>query len=154
MGPPRVRTDIANQSDFLDDTNVMGAPRVRRDFGNQSNFEDQSNIMGSLDVRKDLGDNLNFEDSVNVMGPVSVRNQVGNDKNFQDNRNIMQKQEVTVIQDLESYWCTKCSRFFKNFESLKDHLLHRHNEKAVLAKRSKTKDRVKKKVPYYEDYNV
>ena len=57
------------------------------------------------------------------------------------------------IEELNSYWCSACGKFFQNFASLKVHLHKDHQNTPMRAKRSKMNDKVKrKKVLYYSRY--
>ena len=58
-----------------------------------------------------------------------------------------------VTTDLTSYWCSKCKKFFKNFQAMQAHLKYHENEN-VAAKRSITKERVtaNKKKMFYGPY--
>ena len=85
----------------------------------------------------------------------------GSSSNFEDNSNIIEgkdgtdekeSMDVTLVEDLQTYWCTKCEQFFRNFNSLREHLITKHNEVAILSKRSKTKEKVKRKIPFYSNY--
>ena len=171
MGPTNIRYDIGTQSNFEDDTNIMGPVSIRRDIGNSSGFENNSNIMGHLKMRKNMTTSTNLEDNSNIMGPINIRNELGNPSNFGDNSNVMdaskenkngdeinggdkkESKDVSLVEDLQTYWCTKCEQFFRNFNSLKDHLHTKHNQVAILSKRSKTKEKVKRKLPFYSKYN-
>ena len=55
--------------------------------------------------------------------------------------------------DLASYWCSKCQKFFQNFQSLQSHM-HEHEEGKTAAKRSYTRERIPKpnKKMFYEAY--
>ena len=55
--------------------------------------------------------------------------------------------------DLTSYWCSKCQKFFKNFQSLQSHM-QEHEEGKTAAKRSYTRERMPKpnKKMFYEPY--
>lgn len=170
MGPPVIRHDLGRSTNFKDDSNIMGPVNIREKLGSHSRFEDNSNIMGPIVVRNDVAGSSNFEDNSNIMGPIQVRNQIGDFSNFDKNINIMNQtqetdfndestdkkdsdvRDVTLVEDLQTYWCTKCEQFFRNFNSLRDHLLVKHNEMAILSKRSKTKDKVKRKIPFYSNY--
>ena len=163
MGAPNVRHDIGTQSNFEDSTNIMGPVSIRSDIGNSSGFENNSNIMGPLNIRNDMGTTSNLQDNSNIMGPINVRNELGSSSNFEDNSNVIntnsekdgdekESKDVTLVEDLQTYWCTKCEQFFRNFNSLKDHLYSKHNEVAILGKRSKTREKVKRKIPFYSNY--
>ena len=57
------------------------------------------------------------------------------------------------VEELNSYWCSACGKFFQNFASLKVHLQKDHQNTPIRAKRSKMNDKVKrKKVLYYSRY--
>jgi uncharacterized C2H2 Zn-finger protein len=57
------------------------------------------------------------------------------------------------IEELNSYWCSACGKFFQNFASLNAHLQKDHQNTPMRAKRSKMNDKVKrKKVLYYSRY--
>ena len=57
------------------------------------------------------------------------------------------------IEELQSYYCSSCGKFFKNFKLLHSHLEIEHHNAPLRAKRSKTKDKVdRKKVLYYKNY--
>ena len=57
------------------------------------------------------------------------------------------------IEELNSYWCSACGKFFQNFASLNVHLQKDHQNTPMRAKRSKMNDKVKrKKVLYYSRY--
>ena len=57
------------------------------------------------------------------------------------------------IEDINSYWCSACGKFFQNFASLNAHLQKDHQNTPMRAKRSKMNDKVKrKKVLYYSRY--
>ena len=164
MGPTNIRNDVGTQSNFEDNTNIMGPISVRKDIGDSSRFENDSNIMGPLNTRKNLSSATNLEDNSNVMGPINIRNDLGSSSNFEDNSNVIDTSEekngtdekesmdVTLVEDLQTYWCTKCEQFFRNFNSLREHLITKHNEVAILSKRSKTKEKVKRKIPFYSNY--
>lgn len=158
MGPLTMRNELANQSHFEDNTNLMGPGNVRHELASTSNFSNNANVMGPLQIRETLANDSNFKDNSNIILPkskssnkLSIRSDIGSHLNLLDNRNIMGPQEVTKMQDLESYWCTKCNKFFKNFNTLKQHLSEDHNDGVVKAKRSKTKEQVKR---FYTDYNA
>ena len=170
MGPTRIRSDIGTQSNFEDYSNIMGPISARNDLANSFRFENNSNIMGPLNVRNDVASTSNIEDNTNIMGPINVRNELGSSSMFEDNSNIMNNtleenrdkikdtdekkiKDVTLVEDLQTYWCTKCEQFFRNFKSLRDNLLTKHKEVAILSKRSKTKEAVKRKIPFYSNYN-
>jgi hypothetical protein len=62
-------------------------------------------------------------------------------------------QENKEIEELNSYWCSACGKFFQNFESLNVHLQKDHQNTPMRAKRSKMNDKIKrKKVLYYTKY--
>ena len=127
--------------------------------------------MGPLKIRKNVTTTTNLKDNSNIMGPINIRSEVGSSSNFEDNSNVMdaskenknadvmnggdekESKDVTLVEDLQTYWCTKCEQFFRNFNSLKDHLHTKHNQVAILSKRSKTKETVKRKLPFYSKYN-
>ena len=66
---------------------------------------------------------------------------------------LKQDQYQQNIEELQSYYCSSCGKFFKNFKLLHSHLEREHHNAPLRAKRSKTKDRVdRKKVLYYKKY--
>ena len=66
-------------------------------------------------------------------------------------QNFNSNNEATT--DLTSYWCSKCQKFFKNFQSMQSHMLE-HKEGETTAKRSNTRERMPKpnKKMFYEAY--
>ena len=57
------------------------------------------------------------------------------------------------LEELQSYWCSNCLRFFQNFESLQSHLKKAHSNAPLRAKRSKSSDKIKRsRVLYYSKY--
>ena len=58
-----------------------------------------------------------------------------------------------ATSDLLSYWCSKCQKFFKNFQSMQSHM-HEHEEGKTAVKRSNTRERIPKpnKKMFYEAY--
>ena len=93
--------------------------------------EEKQDTNEKLKLNKDTTSHLNFLDNTNIMGP----------------------QEITRVEDLQTFKCTKCTQIFRNFESLDNHLQKDHNQPELIAKRSKTKDKVKRRVPdYYSNY--
>ena len=61
--------------------------------------------------------------------------------------------EGQKIEEINSYWCSVCEKFFQNFASLNVHLEKEHQNAPLRAKRSKMNDKIKrKKVLYYTKY--
>ena len=61
--------------------------------------------------------------------------------------------EGQKLEEINSYWCSVCEKFFQNFASLNAHLKEEHQNAPLRAKRSKMNDKIKrKKVLYYTKY--
>ena len=57
------------------------------------------------------------------------------------------------VEELQSYWCSSCGQFFKNFKLLMTHLKTKHQNAPIGVKRSKTKDKIDRKKINYNYYS-
>ena len=150
--PQPTQTNLDNSNNHLS---------IRNDI--QSNFPNDRNIVRKKKESRDIEKFYTYKcgkcstefrnyDSLKEH-QLKLHGDVGSAK-----RSITSKMQGIIkenqnIEELNSYWCSACGKFFQNFASLNVHLQKDHQNIPMRAKRSKMNDKVKrKKVLYYSRY--
>ena len=169
---PRIQVRKFAYGTMPDQKNIT-KPEIRvAKFANQKHFKNEKNISNNLQylcelckiqfpryssLKQHLQENhekkqykIDFPDAGKYLALArKVKHKDDGSKFFYQNFNS--NDDATT--DLTSYWCSKCQKFFKNFQSLQSHM-QEHEEGKTAVKRSNTRERIPKpnKKMFYEAY--